>query len=212
VVRLDEAMTRIRQEQGRPDPGPGEPGEQVLLLRGINVGGIKLPMAELARILQEAGFAAVCTVLATGNAILTSELDPPATGRRAEQAIDAQFGHRIRCLAYPGPGFAALATGFPVQPPHGNYHRYLSFTPSPAAAGALAAALEEQLACRGLRAAEPFAVHGPALGWVAERGTSTSDPLAQALQRLAPTHLHTTRNLNTVQRIARILRAPEHDA
>ncbi|WP_396277156.1 hypothetical protein [Glutamicibacter creatinolyticus] len=47
---------------------------------------------------------------------------------------------------------------------------------------------------------------------MAERGTSTSDPLAQALQRLAPTHLHTTRNLNTVQRIARILRAPEHDA
>ena len=48
--------------------------EWVVLLRGINVGGINIKMADLRVALTAAGFTDVRTVLATGNVLLSSPL------------------------------------------------------------------------------------------------------------------------------------------
>src|SRR5699024_5316218 len=45
-------------------------------LRGINVGGIKIKMADLKKEFETAGFTDVVTVLATGNVIFSSEILP----------------------------------------------------------------------------------------------------------------------------------------
>ncbi|MGH3552677.1 MAG: DUF1697 domain-containing protein, partial [Mycobacterium sp.] len=44
-------------------------------LRGVNVGGVNLKMADVAAALSDAGFAGVRTILASGNVLL----DSPAT-------------------------------------------------------------------------------------------------------------------------------------
>ena len=42
-------------------------------LRGVNVGGVNLKMAEVATALSDAGFTNVRTILATGNVLLESK-------------------------------------------------------------------------------------------------------------------------------------------
>lgn len=48
------------------------------LLRGVNVGGITMKMADVRDALETAGFAGVTTVLASGNVLLDAD-EPAAT-------------------------------------------------------------------------------------------------------------------------------------
>jgi len=170
----------------------------VVLLRGINVGGVKVPMAELAEVLREAGFEQVRTVLATGNAILDAAADGEEVRERAEAALEKHFGRRLQCLAYPAQQFLDIAAEFPLPIPDAEHHRYVTFTASQAAAAALLGDLPQ--------GPEPRLIRGPVLYWLTPRGTSTTGQLAAALQRLAARHLLTSRNLNTVQKVAQLLR------
>lgn len=46
---------------------PAPPTRTVALLRGINVGGITIRMADLARVFEDLGLTEVRTILASGN-------------------------------------------------------------------------------------------------------------------------------------------------
>jgi uncharacterized protein (DUF1697 family) len=49
---------------------------RILLLRGVNVGGVKLPMAEFRALLNGLGLQDVATFIQSGNAVFRSEGDP----------------------------------------------------------------------------------------------------------------------------------------
>ena len=71
----------------------------VALLRGVNVGGVRFTMADLAAALEQTGFSDVRTVLASGNVILSSDRDDP--GRIAEAVatvIDERFGFDVAVI------------------------------------------------------------------------------------------------------------------
>src|SRR5690606_40579387 len=55
----------------------------VALLRGVNVGGVKVPSAELAAMARDLGLAEVRTVLASGNLLFSSDDDPAALDRKS---------------------------------------------------------------------------------------------------------------------------------
>lgn len=170
----------------------------VLLLRGVNVGGLKMSMAQLSAALSDAGFAQVRTVLATGNAVFDSPQDSGQVLQCAHQALQRKFGVPVQCLLHPRAGFRALLPEpFPLEPPTGDFHRYMSFTRDPRSARALAAELPGDV--------EQYVLRGPVLYWFAAKGSSTSSQLATALQRLSKGHLLTTRNLNTVHKVAKLL-------
>ena len=57
-------------------------------LRGVNVGGVNLKMAEVAKALEEAGFTNVRTILASGNVLLESRKGVDAVRKMAESAED----------------------------------------------------------------------------------------------------------------------------
>jgi hypothetical protein len=69
-------------------------------LRGVNVGGVNLTMAEVAAALTDAGFTGVRTILASGNVLL----DAPARARRS-------------------PGVSVSSTGGPQGLHPGRRHR-----------------------------------------------------------------------------------------
>ncbi|WP_431710141.1 DUF1697 domain-containing protein [Glutamicibacter uratoxydans] len=170
----------------------------VVLLRGVNVGGVKLPMAEFSAALAAGGFATVRTVLATGNAVCDASGSVEQVAERVESIVQHHFGLPVPALVYSGAEFGDIANWpFPLQPPGEEFHRYLSFSRDPQAARHLAGQLPATVG--------EYLVHGPVLYWWAAKGTSTTCPLATALQRLARQHLLTTRNLNTVQKIAKLL-------
>jgi uncharacterized protein (DUF1697 family) len=69
----------------------------VALLRGINVGGNKkVPMADLKKALEKAGFANVKTLLASGNVIIeSSEKKADNVRKLVEATIEKKFGFPV---------------------------------------------------------------------------------------------------------------------
>jgi len=64
----------------------------VVLIRGVNVGGKnKVSMAELRTCLEELGFADVSTYIASGNALLRSNLSAMDVQRKIEKALPSHF-------------------------------------------------------------------------------------------------------------------------
>lgn len=68
----------------------------VALLRAVNVGGTgKLPMADLKRMGEDAGFEAVGTYIASGNLIFRSDESERAVRTLIEAQLEAYAGKRI---------------------------------------------------------------------------------------------------------------------
>jgi uncharacterized protein (DUF1697 family) len=66
------------------------------LLRAVNVGGTgKLPMTELKRLCEEAGFAKVKTFIASGNVVFTTNLSEAKVKEALERALESYAGKRI---------------------------------------------------------------------------------------------------------------------
>ena len=55
-------------------------GRMVALLRGVNVGGRKLPMAELRALCAELGWEDVATYIQSGNVVFAAEGRPAGAG------------------------------------------------------------------------------------------------------------------------------------
>jgi uncharacterized protein (DUF1697 family) len=64
---------------------------QIALLRAINVGGIKVSMADLRALLADLGFHDAQTLLNSGNAVFCSK---NKTGAALEQLLEAEFAKR----------------------------------------------------------------------------------------------------------------------
>lgn len=67
--------------------------EYAAFLRGVNVGGVNLKMADVKKALTDAGFTAVRTVLASGNVLLQSKAGAAAVRAKAEAALRERFGY-----------------------------------------------------------------------------------------------------------------------
>ena len=65
----------------------------VALLRAINVGGTgKLPMADLRRLCESAGFRHVATYIQSGNVVFESALPEPKVKDKLRKALTAKMG------------------------------------------------------------------------------------------------------------------------
>jgi uncharacterized protein (DUF1697 family) len=70
--------------------------KQILLLRGVNVGGRnKLAMPALRRALEDAGMEEVSTYVQSGNVVLDSTAKPDPLARTCEALIAERFGLQI---------------------------------------------------------------------------------------------------------------------
>lgn len=65
---------------------------RIHLLRAVNVGGAKLPMARLRAIATDLGAQQVSTYIASGNLICRPPGDPAEFDRALERAVEAEFG------------------------------------------------------------------------------------------------------------------------
>jgi uncharacterized protein (DUF1697 family) len=64
---------------------------QIALLRAINVGGIRVSMADLKALLTDVGLEDVRTLLNSGNAVFRSK---SATGANLENLLETEFAKR----------------------------------------------------------------------------------------------------------------------
>jgi len=169
----------------------------VVLLRGINVGGHhSLPMKDLREILQSLGYEGVRTYIQSGNVVLTAGSPPDGTAISA--AVEERFGFSPRVLVIPGPVFEAVAEGNPYEDDVSDpKHLHISFLAGPASPD-----LDAMKARQGPN--ERYTLTADALYLHAPEGIGRSKFAADA-ERLLGVEA-TGRNLNTVRRIAEMLR------
>lgn len=157
------------------------------LLRAVNVGGNnKLPMAELAALCGELGFAGARTYIASGNVLFTSPLDEAKVRTRLEAAIAARWGKPIGVLVRSAQELAALNAANPWPNRPGNRVVAL-FCDSPPSLEGVKGLAREVLAL-GPRAI--FIDYGEGMA-----GSKLSLPAAKT---------GTARNMNTVAKLAEL--------
>lgn len=172
----------------------------IALLRGINVGGHRVSMADLRLRFEELGFAGVATFIASGNVVF--EADDPDEARlqaRIEQQLKAALGYAVPTFLRTPRELAAVAAYAPFDEPGlaaGAATLSVMFLHAPPPAD-----LQAQL--------RPFEttfdalhVHGRELYWLTRGRTSDSLIDWALLGKSVRLPLATVRNATTVRKLA----------
>ncbi|MEE6167190.1 MULTISPECIES: DUF1697 domain-containing protein [unclassified Mycolicibacterium] len=166
-----------------------------IFLRGVNVGGVNLKMAEVAKTFTEAGFDNVKTILASGNVLLDSRSGAKAVRSAAERALRDAFGYEAWVLVYDVDELRAVSDDYPFEREVEGHHSYITFVSD-------ADALDE------LAALEP----GPeekmqrgdgVLYWQVARNATLDSTIGKTMGKKRYKSSTTTRNLRTVEKVLR---------
>ncbi|HWT13097.1 MAG TPA: DUF1697 domain-containing protein [Allosphingosinicella sp.] len=171
----------------------------VALLRAVNVGGRKLPMAELRSLCGELGWEEVATYIQSGNVVFKATGTPAALEARLEKAIATQFGLEVPVIVRTAAQWAAYppANPFPEDP---SNRVMLLLAKAPPAAGA-----EERILARAV-AGERVRRVGDALWFHYPAGAGKSKLTPSLIDRAVGSP-GTARNYNTVLRLAEMVEA-----
>ncbi|MBV9091312.1 MAG: DUF1697 domain-containing protein [Mycobacteriaceae bacterium] len=166
-------------------------------LRGVNVGGVNLKMAEVAEALQRAGFTNVRTVLASGNVLLDSRGRPAAVQAKAEAALRDRFGYDAWVLAYDLPAVRAIVDNYPFQPEMPGHHSYVTLVSDATILDELAGLAAEP--GRGERIARGDGV----IYWQVPRSKTLDSTMGKTMGKKRYRSATTTRNLRTLNKVLR---------
>ncbi|MGU3434024.1 DUF1697 domain-containing protein [Actinomycetes bacterium M1A6_2h] len=170
----------------------------VVLLRGVNVGGINIKMADLRTALTEAGFREVRTFLASGNVLLESDdRKPQSVEKKIERVLSDTFGYTAWVIVLDVPTLEAIVADFPFDAADSDRHPYVIFSSDGASttelaelAGTLDPALEQCVP--GSR---------QVLYWQVVKGNTIDSVIGKASARSKYKSTTTTRNLRTLEKI-----------
>ncbi|MBF4995525.1 DUF1697 domain-containing protein [Arthrobacter gandavensis] len=166
-----------------------------ILLRGVNVGGVTVKMADLREVLEGLGLGRVRTLLASGNAVVTAGCDPADLKVRIEEALRRAFGYEAWVLVLTVPRVAELAAAVPYAADNPEVHAYVTFSSDPHM-------LDELMVLAETAGAEQVRLGPEAVAWTADKGSTLESPLAKATAKPRYKSATTTRNLRTLQKIA----------
>jgi uncharacterized protein (DUF1697 family) len=176
-------------------------GAMVALLRAVNVGGRKLPMADLRKTCAAIGWRDVRTYIQSGNVIFSAEGGSAALESALESAIEARFGIAVPVIVRTGVQWPQYISENPfpdaARDEPNRLMLLLSKRPPVADAAAVIQARPtsgEKVACAG----DAIWIHFPA-------GAGTSKLTPTAIDRAIGSPA-TARNHNTVVRIGEMLK------
>ena len=164
-----------------------------VFLRGVNVGGVNLKMADVATTFRQAGFDDVSTLLASGNVVLSSTAKSAAVRTKAEAALRESFGYDAWVLVYPVEELRTISADFPFEREVDGHHSYITFVSDPDVLDELAALepVSGELISRG---------HG-VLYWQVARGDTLGSAISKTMGKKRYKSSTTTRNLRTVEKV-----------
>ena len=104
-----------------------------VFLRGINVGGINIKMADLKDALKSAAVHGVKTLLASGNVALASDLDAAAVKKEFEACLREAFGYDAWVVVLTAAGLPELVEACPYPADDKTTHTYITLASDTAA-------------------------------------------------------------------------------
>jgi uncharacterized protein (DUF1697 family) len=175
-------------------------GRHIALLRAVNVGGRKLPMAELRALCAEIGWAGAATYIASGNVVFTAEGRREGLEARLEEAIARRFAMDVPTVVRNAEEWRAYAPACPFpDAARGEPNRLLMYLskhpPAPGAGGEVQAKAADGE--RAALAGDALWIHFPA-------GSGRSKLTPPLIDRLLGSPA-TSRNHNTVVKLEEML-------
>lgn len=163
-----------------------------MFLRGVNVGGVNLKMADVAKALSEAGFSDVKTILASGNVLLDSPASTDKVRAKAEATLRKTFGYEAWVLAYDLPAVRAVSENYPFEREVEGHHSYVTFVADEDVLDELA----------GLAGPDELVQRGDGvIYWQVSRSGTLDSPLGKTMGKKRYKSSTTTRNLRTIDKV-----------
>jgi uncharacterized protein (DUF1697 family) len=165
------------------------------LLRGVNVGGVNMKMADLAAVVRGLGYDDVTTVLASGNVLFTTGESASTAKNRLERALGDRFGYDAWVHVRTAAAIGKIVAEYPFER-RDDRHAYVVFVVKPE--------VRAELLATGIDpAVEEVAAGDGVLYWTVPKGSTLESAFgrAQSIARHKP--WLTTRNLNTLEKLAR---------
>jgi uncharacterized protein (DUF1697 family) len=165
----------------------------VVLLRAVNVGGAKLPMAELRELAADLGATEVSTFIASGNLICEAPKDVKAFASALEKAIESKYGFFRECIIRTPAELTKARESYPfdVDDPKNGHIVFLLDRPTKAA---IAKAREIETG------ADRWEVVGREWHIRYDHGAGRSDMKTAAIQKALGVP-GTSRNLRTIEKL-----------
>ncbi|EDK72412.1 protein of unknown function DUF1697 [candidate division TM7 genomosp. GTL1] len=166
-----------------------------MFLRGINVGGVKVPMADLRECLSELGLASIKTYLQTGNVIFDSSKTAGEIKPLIEKALSDRFGYTAFVLIFPATILKKVINHYPFAPTE-HEHRYVIFCVRKSVIDELISyqyKLDHTL--------EAIAPGDAVVYWKVPKDRSTDTPFSKVLAKPKYKETTTNRNLNTLEKM-----------
>ncbi|MCU1635608.1 MAG: hypothetical protein JWQ68_847 [Cryobacterium sp.] len=168
----------------------------VALLRGVNVGGITLKMADLAEVFTTMGLGNVKTVLASGNVLFDSPQAASELKPALENALSERFGYEAWVHVVELDVIEGIILDFPFDADREGWQPYVVFVSVDSDASDLTE-IEEALD----PAAECIRQGKGVIYWTVQRGNSLSSDFARQVAKARHKSFTTTRNLRTLKKL-----------
>lgn len=162
-------------------------------LRGVNVGGVNLKMADVAAALTDAGFADVRTILASGNVLLESTAAVATVRKKAEAALRERFGYDAWVLAYPIETLRDIVAAYPFEREVEGYQSYVTFVAD--------AVVLDELAALAAGPDERISSGAGVIYWQVPKGSTLDSTIGQTMGKKRYKSSTTTRNLRTLEKV-----------
>lgn len=166
-----------------------------VFLRGINVSGINIKMADLKSALKAYPFSDVKTLLASGNVVLRSDLSIKDVKGQFEKCLRESFGYDAWVVVLTSSRVAELVDACPYPADDKATHSYITLTSDEAMLDEL---FESGEALGGV---EQVRLGPEASAWLAPAGGTLDSPFSKLSAKPRYKASTTTRNLRTLIKV-----------
>lgn len=166
-----------------------------VFLRGINVGGINIKMADLKTALQDYPFAKVKTLLASGNVVLQSDLSAKDVKAQFEKCLRDTFSYDAWVVVLSASRVSELVEACPYPADDKSTHSYITLASDTAMLDELFEAGE------ALGGVDQVRLGPEASAWLAPAGGTLDSPFSKLSAKARYKAGTTTRNLRTLIKV-----------
>jgi uncharacterized protein (DUF1697 family) len=166
----------------------------IALLRGVNVGGRSIKMAELREALSELGLENVATVLQSGNVTFDSTLTAAKLKDRIEAGLRKRFGYDAHAQVIERDALEKIVDAYPFGTADELRHDYVIF---------MERGLEKDLAAEKVELAgneKVQAGHG-VVYWRVDKGSTLQSAFGKLLTKAKYRDFNTNRNVRTLRKL-----------
>ncbi|MGZ9810676.1 DUF1697 domain-containing protein [Pseudoroseicyclus sp. H15] len=165
----------------------------VALLRGVNVGGVKVEMARLKALAEGLGWGDVRSYIASGNLVFIADGEPPQLAAALEQAISAEFGRPIPVLVLSREEMRHAAESCPFEVEKGSHTHCFFCWDQPAIDEGLYQSLKAESEALQIVGGHVWMLHPDGMG---------ISKLGEKIGKVVTGTALTGRNLNTLRKLA----------